>query len=318
MSYSGKIKEELSKQISHARNCQLAELAALIQYCGNLRKISSSKVALVFRSENEFVARKYFTLLKKAYKIDTDLLGEDLDFDAKASYYELQLSEEMALQEVLKGMKWMSPEGIIQVITDTVNPLLIQTTEMKRAYLRGVYLACGSMSDPSKAYHLEFLCTSPGQAEQLKSLLGDFDLDAKIVERKKYFVVYMKEGEGIVELLNIMEAHRSLMDLENLRIEKEIRNTVNRRVNCETANICKTVNAAAKQVADIELIRDTIRLENLPEALEEMARVRLAHPEDPLGDLGQYLDPPVGKSGVNHRLRKLSEIAQGLRKEDQQ
>ena len=143
--------------------------------------------------------------------------------------------------------------------------------------------------------------------------MTEFETEPKIVERKNHYVVYLKDGSQIVDMLNVMEAYVSLMNLENVRILKEMRNSVNRKVNCETANISKTVNAAVKQIADIELIRDTEGLDTLPLPLREMAQVRLEHPETPLKDLGKYLDPPVGKSGTNHRLRKLSAIADSIR-----
>ena len=170
-------------------------------------------------------------------------------------------------------------------------------------------MTIGSMSDPSKSYHLELVCTNIYQARQLQELLQGFDLDAKIVQRKKYFVVYLKEGSNIVDFLNICEAHVALMNLENLRILKEVRNSINRRVNCETANIAKTVNAAARQLEDIRFLQEVTGFCELPPALRQMAEVRLEYPEATLKELGQYLDPPVGKSGVNHRLSKLSEIA---------
>ena len=140
-------------------------------------------------------------------------------------------------------------------------------------------------------------------------------MDAKTVQRKKSYVVYLKEGSQIVDILNIMEAHVALMELENVRILKEMRNSVNRKVNCETANINKTVSAAVKQVEDITYLRDTIGFEKLSEGLEEIALARLAYPEATLKELGELLSPPVGKSGVNHRLRKLSEMAEKVRQE---
>ena len=169
------------------------------------------------------------------------------------------------------------------------------------------------MSDPNKSYHFEIVCHTHEQAKQLQSVMQSFDTDAKIVERKGHHVVYLKEGSQIVDMLNVMEAYVALMNLENVRILKEVRNTINRKVNCETANINKTVNAAVKQVEDIELIRERIGLDNLPENLREMALLRLEYPEATLKELGNYLEPPVGKSGVNHRLRKLSAIAEDLK-----
>ena len=146
------------------------------------------------------------------------------------------------------------------------------------------------------------------QANKLIQILHSFDIEAKFVLRKKYYVVYLKDGEMIVQFLNILGAHIALMELENTRIMKEVRNTINRKVNCETANISKTVNAATRQVEDILYIKEHYGFDNLQGNLREMAQVRLEYPDVSLKELSQYLDPPVGKSGVNHRLRKLSEI----------
>ena len=196
-----------------------------------------------------------------------------------------------------------------------VNPIVVQQPCCRRSFIRGAFLAAGSMSDPEKSYHFEIVCAAEAMAEQVKELLCSFETDAKIVQRKKVYVVYVKEGSQIVDILNIMEAHVSLMELENVRILKEMRNTVNRKVNCETANINKTVSAAVKQVEDITYLRDTIGFEKLSEGLEEIALARLSHPEASLKELGELLSPPVGKSGVNHRLRKLSELAEKVRQE---
>ena len=174
-------------------------------------------------------------------------------------------------------------------------------------------MAAGTISDPNKAYHFEIVCHTKEQAKQLQELLCGFDTDAKIVERKGHYVVYIKEGAHIVDSLNIMEAYVSLMKLENVRILKEMRNSVNRKVNCETANISKTVNAAVKQIEYIRLKQKMRGLDDLPAQLREMALLRLEYPDAPLKELGGYLDPPMGKSGVNHRLRKLSAIAEELR-----
>ena len=190
---------------------------------------------------------------------------------------------------------------------------MIQQSCCRRAFIRGAFLASGSLSDPEKFYHFEIVCATEEKAKQLQGIIATFDLEAKIVKRKRYYIVYIKEGSQIVDILNVMEAPVALMELENIRILKDMRNSVNRQVNCETANINKTVSAAVKQIEDIEYIRDTIGLENLPENLEEIARERVERPEATLKELGEALDPPVGKSGVNHRLRKLCDIAEQLR-----
>ena len=147
-------------------------------------------------------------------------------------------------------------------------------------------------------------------------IINTFDIDSKIVKRKKHYIVYVKEGAQIVDLLNVMEAHVALMKLENIRILKEMRNSVNRKVNCETANINKTVSAAVKQLEDIKIVSEKIGFDNINENLAEIAKVRLDNPDATLKELGELLDPPVGKSGVNHRLRKLSDLADTLRDRD--
>lgn len=195
------------------------------------------------------------------------------------------------------------------------NGLITQQICCKRAYIRGAFLASGTMSNPNKSYHFEIDVRDEKKAGQLKDMMVVFHVHPKIVRRKNHFVVYLKEGSDIVEILNVMKAHKALMDLENVRIMKEMRSSVNRKVNCETANITKTINASVKQIEDIEYIEKTIGLSNLPEALSEMASVRLEYPDVPLKELGDYLSTPIGKSGVNHRLRRISEIAKRLKEE---
>ena len=174
------------------------------------------------------------------------------------------------------------------------------------------------MSDPEKTYHFEIIMTTEKKAEQLKEVIRFFGVDAKVVIRKKYYVVYVKDGSQIVDILNIMEAHKALMDLENVRILKEMRNSINRKVNCETANINKTVTAASKQLEDILYIQETIGFGNLTPGLQEIARLRMEQPDASLKELGSMLSKPIGKSGVNHRLRKLSNIADDLREQKEE
>lgn len=302
MSFSGQIKEELAQVISSPRHCQLAELAALVQFCGHIEEDGS----LLVQSENPLVIRKCFTLLKKTFKIEAVVKSQ-----MQTQNYRLFVTGEDAFR-VLEALKICDTAGHL-MMRHLTDPVLIKNSCCKRAYLRGCYMAVGSMSDPYKSYHLELVCGLQAQAEQLLKILHDFSLDAKMIIRKKYHVVYMKEGENIADFLNITEAHKALMEFENTRIYKGMRNMVNRKVNCEAANITKTVNAATRQVENIRLIREKMGLEGLPEPLRQMAYVRLENPQASLGELGKLLDPPVGKSGVNHRLRKLGELAKELK-----
>lgn len=189
-----------------------------------------------------------------------------------------------------------------------------KTSKMStKGLIRDAFLRSGSISDPEKFYHLEIVFTSHEEAKSIQKMLEDFGLDAKIVERKGHYVVYLKEGAQIADMLRIMEAPLALMEFENIRIVKEMRNSINRQVNCEAANLGKTISAAVKQVEDIRYICSKVGLDNIPESLAETAKIRLEYPEATLKELGELMDPPLGKSGVNHRLKKLSELAEDLR-----
>ena len=183
----------------------------------------------------------------------------------------------------------------------------------ERQLIRDAFLKSGSVSNPEKAYHFEVVARTDEEAKALQEAMNTFPVEAKIGQRKGSYVVYLKEGEQIVTMLGAMGASVALMNFENVRILKEMRNSVNRKVNCETANINKTVNAAVKQAEAIRYIERTAGLSALPDSLREIAALRLENPEMPLKDLGTLLDPPVGKSGVNHRLRKIMEFADNLR-----
>lgn len=313
MSFSSRVKEELSRQISSARHCQIAEIAAILSLCGRIHIDEEEHYSIRIHTENVAVARKYFTLLKKAFNIGTDISIRRNAFLKKNRTYTVVIRVHEDSVRILEACKLIDGHGEIHENFSLVRNVVIQNPCCRRAYVRGAFLAAGSISDPEKFYHFEIVCASQVKAEQLKNLIRTFSIDAKIVVRKKYYVVYIKEGSQIVEILGVMEAHLALMDLENIRILKEMRNSVNRQVNCETANINKTVSAAVKQLGDITYIRDTVGLNYLPEGLEEVARVRLDRPDATLKELGESLEPQVGKSGVNHRLRKISTIAENLR-----
>lgn len=314
MSFSGNVKEELSEHWSSARHCQIAELAAILGLCGSIIINSRNEYRVKVHTENKAVARKVFTLIKKTFNIESDI-SIRRNIQKQSVSYSVVVKQHQDALRVLQAVKLIDEhlDGFEEV--RIVNPIVVQQTCCKRAFIRGAFLAAGSMSDPKKAYHFEIVCAAEPMAEQIRGLMSSFSMDAKIVQRKKSYVVYLKEGSQIVDILNIMEAHVSLMKLENVRILKEMRNTVNRKVNCETANLNKTVSAAVKQLEDITYLRDTIGLEKLSEGLEEVALARLSHPDASLKELGALLSPPVGKSGVNHRLRKLGDLAEKVRKE---
>lgn len=314
MSFSKQVKEELLSMTGSARHCQLAELAAIFQFCGFIIDEGDCRPVIGISTENKTISIKCFTLLKKTFNIYASVSVRKHSLKSQSFIYVLKIEDCQKAEEVLMALKLFDAvTGSCKRADSVVNPVLLKSICCKRAYLRGVYLASGSMSNPEKGYHFEFVCNKKEQAENLVSVLRDFSIEAKEVLRKKYYIVYLKDGEAIVDLLNIMGAHVALMELENTRIMKEMRNSINRRVNCEAANITKTVNAATKQVEDILYIQKRLGFERLPDNLKQMAQLRLDYPDATLKELAELSDPPVGKSGVNHRLRKLSELAERLK-----
>ncbi len=312
LTFSGKVKEELSRQWNGEKHCQIAEIAAIISMCGKVTIDSRDRYAVKVRTENISVARKCFTLLRKTFNIEAESLVSINKSKGNTTYTVVVKQHEDAMK-LLQAARLVDGDGEISEEFSTSRNLIVHKSCCKRAFLRGAFLASGSMSHPEKSYHIEMVCASKAKAEQIQKLINSFGLDAKVILRKNSYVVYLKEGSQIVDLLNIMEAPIALMEMENVRILKEMRNSVNRKVNCETANINKTVSAAAKQAEDIRLIQKEIGLNKLPEGLQEIAELRLTYPDASLKELGEMLTEPLGKSGVNHRLRKLSELAEDIR-----
>ena len=310
MSFSSEVKEELSEQIASGRHCRLAEIAAILSLCGKIVITENDRYCVKIQTENLAVARKYFTLLRKTFNIRAEV---SVRKSREVRFYSVIVSKDPEARRLLGETCLLDEDGNVSECMSPMHHRLLRQNCCRRAFIRGAFLAVGSVSDPKKSYHFEIVCTAPEKARQLQELLASYDVDAKVVLRKRHYVVYIKEGSQIVELLGLMGAHISLMQLENVRIVKEMRNSVNRKVNCETANLNKTVSAAVRQAEDIRYIQEKIGLDKLPMDLEETARLRLEHTEASLKELGDMLSPKVGKSGVNHRLRKLSQIADDLR-----
>lgn len=313
MSFSRKVKEELASQKSMARHCCIAEFAAIFTICGKIKSDYRNDMCLEIRTENLTVAQKSYILLKYTFCVEIEIMVQNHNVSASNVTYLLVVKRHQDVLLVLKAIKIIDDAGNLWGGSLKIHQRLVQNTCCKRAYLRGAFLVAGSITNPEKAYHLEIALLSSELAHELQKLISSFEIDAKIVVRKKYSVLYIKEGAQIVEFLNVIEAHVALMELENVRIVKEVRNSVNRQVNCETANISKTVTAAAKQIEDIRYLQNNMGFSQLADGLREMAELRLDYPDVSLVELGKMLSKPLGKSGVNHRLRKISEFAEQLR-----
>ncbi len=314
MSFSSITKNELSRIQTENTCCMLAELAALIRMSGSVQISALSKVSLKFTTENAAIARRIFSLLKSLYNVSTEVMVRKNKQLKKNNNYLIVVSNPNDADKILSDTGVLRKDNMQQyVINYGIPDRLVDNRCCKRSYIRGAFLGGGSISNPEKTYHLEFVTHNEQHSNDLSKLINTFGLNSKIVLRKECYVVYLKEGEQIVDLLNIMEAHSALLKLEDIRILKEVRNNVNRLVNCETANLEKTINASLRQIHNIEYIDEMIGIENLPDNLVDIARLRLLHRDASLKELGKMLTPSIGKSGVNHRLRKLEEIAEQLR-----
>lgn len=311
MSFASEVKGELAGHMGAARHCLLAELSALLSYCS---RYTLDPPRIEIRAENEISFKKVFTLLQKTFNIRIVIPESRQD---GGSVWCGTIDVPAHVYTVLHSVGFIRNEGGHWKELEAADERIVDHTCCKKAYIRGAFLGGGSMTDPHKTYHMEFVNDRWAKAERLRELLLSFGVESHIIERNRsshsVYVLYLKDGSQIVDVLNIMGGYVALMNLENVRIVKEVRNQINRQVNCEAANLDRVVSAAVKQLEDIRYIMDTIGMDQLPTGLAEVARLRIDHEDASLKELGQMLDPPVGKSGVNHRLRKLSAIAEDLR-----
>jgi DNA-binding protein WhiA len=308
MSFAAVTKKELTLVTVETDCCQAAELAALIRMNGFVQ-LSHRKVVLDITTENAAIARRIYTLLKNHFRVHAEILVRKKMRLKKNNVYIVRISQ--GVQPLLQQLSIIK-EGFSFV--SGIDPKLIRSSCCKKAYLRGAFLAGGSVNSPEgSSYHLEIASMYQEHSQALCDLVNTFRLNAKCIERKKGYVMYLKEGERITAFLNLIGAHQALLKFEDVRIVKDMRNSVNRLVNCETANLNKMISASMRQIENIKLIEREIGLENLPERLREIAEARLQHPDVNLKELGEYLKGKVSKSGVNHRLRKLNELAEKLK-----
>ncbi|HHU78569.1 MAG: DNA-binding protein WhiA [Caldicoprobacterales bacterium] len=315
MSFSSKAKSEICRIDPRRSCCKSAELAALIHTSGTVQLTGKKRISLKVSTENASIARRIFMLVKDLYNISPEVLVRKKRRLRKNNTYILLVSLSEHSEKILKDAHILihDADGNMGIRLD-INKDLVKKRCCKRSYLRGVFLGGGSVSDPEKAYHLEFIAQTQRYGESLCQFIQGFNIHAKLIERKNSYVVYIKEGEHIVNILSLIGAHSALLNFENIRIYKDMRNNINRIVNCETANLGKTINAAIRQIENIEYIRDNIGFSNLAPSLREIAELRVNYPDASLRELGELLSPKVGKSGINHRLRKLDKIAEDHRK----
>jgi DNA-binding protein WhiA len=310
LSFSAATKNELARVVEQRPCCRLAELAALVKMGGSVQLGRGQQLSLHITTENAAVARKIISLVKSLFGLQTEVLVQRKTRLKKNIIYLVRIPFQQGINDVFSQLGMLDSAGRLK---DMAPQSLLRRDCCRRAYLRGVFLGGGSVNRPEGNYHLEIITDNKTFADTICSLMDKFSLAAKSNQRKNWNVVYLKESEQIAGFLNVIGAHSALFNFENARIYKDMRNNVNRLVNCETANLNKTVNAAVRQVENIELISSTIGLGNIPETIREAAELRLEYPDATLVELGKLMQTPLGKSGVNHRMRKIEEIAERIR-----
>lgn len=309
MSFSGEVKNELAKVVPAQRHCRLAELSALFAY-GNvtLREINGVK-NLRFFTENTLIAKKVFTIIRKSFNIKAGVTFRRTGLKNKA-LYGLDIYGGKTIRKLLSELHLSRQDD--GGFAYAGNPEKMNDC-CRFSFIRGAFLMLGSISDPAKSYHMEFDISVLRDAELFGAMLKSIAGELKVSVRKGKRLVYIKDSSVIADVLAAMGAGVSVLHFENARIINETRGKINRRVNCEVGNLKKSAAAGQKQIKDIEFIIERNGLDSLPEPLKQVALLRIENPEASLQELGEMMNPPLGRSGVNHRLQKLMGIAEGLR-----
>ena len=303
MSFTVKVKEELLSLAVKDKN----ELAAIIKMAGSLG-ISSSGLTLSISTENAKIARHIYELLIDIYQVKSEIRHHQKTNLRKNRVYTVFLDQKV--EEILSDLHLADSFFGIEVGIDQA---ILSDDEASRSYLRGAFLASGSMREPdSGKYQLEILSVYLDHAEDLAALMHRFLLDAKTIERKKGAVTYLQRAEDVMDFLIVIGAMKAMAEFESIKLLREARNDLNRANNAETANIARTVTASMKTINNIIKIIDSIGIEQLPVDLQEVAQLRIQHPDYSIQQLADNLNRPLTKSGVNHRLRKINKIADEL------
>ncbi len=309
MSFSSTAKNELARTVSQKSCCNRAEFTAFLRMEGNVHIGTEHKISISMTTKNAAAARKMVKLAKELFSVETEIVVFRNDRLKKQQMFTVRIPPQNGVMAILSCLGIGEEGENIEGATEK----LLHNKCCQRAYLRGAFLGGGSVSNPENDYHLEIVSSDLAHCKLLIDLMGNFGLQGKLGNRKNGHVVYLKESEQIADFLNIIGAHQALLALENTRVYKGMRNQVNRLVNCETANLNKTVNAAIRQQEEIKFIIEKLGWEGLDYPLRELAQLRLEHPDISFKELGAMLSPPIGKSGVNHRMKKIEEIAADLR-----
>ncbi len=308
MSFSSDVKKEIVRMERDKKCCILAEIAGFIRMCG-IPSADENGMELTVTTENPASARLILKLIKDYFETNIVLTINQNKALKKKRVYELHIDSSNNGEQILREIGMLKVKEGQNYFPEEISADIIRTRCCKRAFLRGAFLGAGTVSHPEKGYHMEIVCAGEALASDIRRLINSFGLKSKVAARRNSYIVYLKESEQISDFLALVGAGNQVLEFENVRIIKELRNKTNRIVNCESANLDKTVDSAVRQIETIKKLDQSLGLDNLPVRLKELARLRLENPESSLAELGQMLNPPLQKSGVNHRFRKLEEMA---------
>ena len=313
MSFASEVKNELSRVETEKKCCQLAEIAGFLRVSGSIGLAGLGKFKIIVASGNPAVIRHYKKLLHDYFDVETNLeVGESSSVGKKRAY-KITIDADNRSEQILRETGILLVREGNNYISDGIYDGIVRSKCCKRAYLRGIFMGAGTMSDPEKSYHLEIVCGTETLSHDLKKLINSFvDLQAREFKRGKNFVVYMKKADYVADMLGIVGADTHSLVIENTLVEKSVKNEANRMANCDNANTDRMVAAAMKQIMAVEKIEEKKSLSWLPEKLREVALLRKEHPDISIKELGEMCDPPLKKSGINSRLKKIEEIASKL------
>lgn len=316
MSFSMEVKNNLARIIPETKEQQISELSGMIRMGGTLRFVGNGLLSFVVTIENSAVSRKMVRIIKRCFAIHVQISVNKND-NLKKRFYTIEVNDHKKANDILLKTGIIEKDGDWFRLTSTIPDFVLRSELNSKAYIRGAFIGGGSMTDPSKSYHIEFVTSDDEFSEQFKTLLKDYQLTANVIRRKNNNVIYIKDSNDISDILTFMGDYENTFLIENIKAKKEVRNKVNRLVNCDTANLSRIVGSSVKHRESIEYIKNTVGLDELGEELKQIAEVRLENPYVSLQELSQILGTSLGRSGVNHRLKKIQAFAEKLKQQEE-
>ena len=318
MSFASETKNELARIEPEKKCCMLAEISGFLRVAGSIGLVGFGKFKIIVTTDNPAVARHYKKLIQDYFGIETKLeIGEGKAIgksrSSKKFSYSITIDADNRSEQILRETGILLVREGNNYISDGIYSGIVRTKCCKKAYLRGVFMGAGTMSDTEKSYDLEFVLDSANIASDLKKLINSFvDLSCKVTERRGKHVVYMKKADYLSDILALMGASSQVFSMEETRIKKEMVGSARRMSNCDSANMDRSIEASMKHIEAIKKIQNTKGLASLPDNLREAAELRIEHPDISIAALGELCNPPLKKSGINKRLMKIEEIASKL------